>query len=566
MKWTIGKKLISTSALIMLIILTLSAFSIKNTNTLNSNTKKLSENVLPKASLIGDINYLTEHVMTLTQNHLLSTDKLYKAEYEKKLNDTTGQLDNTFKQYGQLIKNEDEKKYFNELKDRWTIFLHKKDTILSESNSNNIESATQTFYDGIILFDKMQSDLDTLTKINNNESKAITNKNDTDSKAVQNITLIIVIVSTILTLVIVSLLIRGIKKPLTLLNHQVKEVAAGNLAVEEIKIKNKDEIGELADNINLMTTNLKNLIENVIYNSQLVAATSEELSASAEETSRASEQITSSIVNIAEGAEKQEKNSQEAYAVIKEISTGMEQAASSIQTVAENSLSTTEKAILGNKVLDQTVDQMNLIHHTVHQTSEIVNSLGEKSDEIGKIVSIITEISEQTNLLALNAAIEAARAGEQGKGFAVVADEVKKLAAQSRRAAQQIAQLVDFIQGEVKNVILSMEEGSTEIKDGIKLVSKSGDNFKEIVKMIEEVSSQTQEVSAIFEEINASSHSIIEIVEMTSTISAEASGQSQSVAVAAEQQSSSMEEMAASADILSKMAEELQDSIKGFKI
>jgi len=566
MKWTIGKKLISTAALIMLIILTLSAFSIKNTNTLNSNTKKLSENVLPKASLIGDINYLTEHVMTLTQNHLLSTDKLYKAEYEKKLNDTTGQLDNTFKQYGQLIKNEDEKKYFNELKDRWTIFLHKKDTILSESNSNNIESATKTFYDGIILFDKMQSDLDTLTKLTNNESKAITNKNDTDSKGVQNITLIIVIVSTILTLVIVSLLIRGIKKPLTLLNNQVKEVADGNLAVEEIKIKNKDEIGELADNINMMTTNLKNLIENVIYNSQLVAATSEELSASAEETSRASEQITSSIVNIAEGAEKQEKNSQEAYAVIKEISTGMEQAASSIQTVAENSLSTTEKAILGNKVLDQTVDQMNLIHHTVHQTSEIVNSLGEKSDEIGKIVSIITEISEQTNLLALNAAIEAARAGEQGKGFAVVADEVKKLAAQSRRAAQQIAQLVDFIQGEVKNVILSMEEGSTEIKDGIKLVSKSGDNFKEIVKMIEEVSSQTQEVSAIFEEINASSHSITEIVEMTSTISAEASGQSQSVAAAAEQQSSSMEEMAASADILSKMAEELQDSIKGFKI
>ncbi|MEH6939979.1 HAMP domain-containing methyl-accepting chemotaxis protein, partial [Bacillus sp. JJ664] len=386
------------------------------------------------------------------------------------------------------------------------------------------------------------------------------------SKNALNLNIYIVIGSLIFTIAITYLLVRSIRRPLILLSGQVKEVSEGNLGIEPIRIKNKDEIGELANHVNAMTENLKVLIENVMYNSQLVAATSEELSASAEETSRASEQITSSIIYIAEGAEKQENSTHEAYSVVKEISTGMEQAALSIQTVAENSQSTSEKAIYGNKVLDKTVNQMNMIHQTVNHTSEIVNSLGEKSDEIGKIVTIITEISEQTNLLALNAAIEAARAGEQGKGFAVVADEVKKLATQSRNAAGQISQLVDIIQLEVNKVIVSMEEGSSEIKDGIDLVTESGENFKQIVKMIEEVSSQTEEVSAIFEEINASSQSIIQIVEMTSTISAEASGQSQGVAAAAEQQNASMEEMAASADILSKMAEELQDTVKGFKI
>lgn len=566
MKWTIGKKLFITSMLIMLIIVILSAFSLKNTYTLNNNTQQLSKTVLPKVSLIGDINYFTEHVMTLTQSHLLNEEQTSKDEYEKKITETTEALDITFQKYGKLIESDEEKNYFNQLKERWTIFLNKKDKVISESNSHNKEAAHQTFRDGVLLFDKMQGDLDTLTKLNSQNSDAITIKSDDQSKNAFNINIYIVIGSLIFTLFITYLLIRSIRKPLALLSKQVKEVADGNLGLEPIKIRNKDEIGDLANHINTMTENLRGLIENVIYNSQLVAATSEELSASAEETSRASEQITNSIINIAEGAEKQEISTQEAYSVVKEISVGMEQAASSIQTVAENSQSTSEKAAYGNKVLDKTVNQMNMIHHTVNHTSEIVNALGEKSDEIGKIVTIISEISEQTNLLALNAAIEAARAGEQGKGFAVVADEVKKLATQSRNAAGQISQLVDIIQVEVKKVIVSMEEGSSEIKDGIELVSESGDNFKQIVKMIEEVSAQTEEVSAIFEEINASSESIIQIVEMTSNISAEASGQSQSVAAAAEQQNASMEEMAASADILSKMAVELQDTVKGFKI
>ncbi len=566
LKWTIGKKLFTTSMLIMLIMVTLSAFSLRNTYTLNNNTQQLSITVLPKVSLIGDINYYTEHVMTLTQNHLLNEDQAAKDEYENKITETTAALNDSFQKYSKLIESEDEKKYYNQLKERWTVFLNKKDKVISESNGNNKEAANQTFRDGVLLFEKMQGDLDTLTKLNSQNSDKITLKSDEQSNNALNINIYIVIGSLIFTIVITYLLVHSIRKPLILLSNQVKEVADGNLGIEPIQIKNKDEIGELAVHVNAMTENLKGLIENVMYNSQLVAATSEELSASAEETSRASEQITSSIIYIAEGAEKQEKSTHEAYSVVKEISAGMEQAASSIQTVAENSQSTSEKAVYGNKVLDQTVNQMNMIHRTVNHTSEIVNALGEKSDEIGKIVTIITEISEQTNLLALNAAIEAARAGEQGKGFAVVADEVKKLATQSRNAAGQISQLVDIIQLEVNKVIVSMEEGSSEIKDGINLVNESGENFKQIVKMIEEVSSQTEEVSAIFEEINASSQSIIQIVEMTSTISVETSGQSQSVAASAEQQNASMEEMAASADILSKMAEELQDTVKGFKI
>ncbi|WP_088044062.1 methyl-accepting chemotaxis protein [Bacillus sp. EAC] len=566
MKWSIGRKLIVSFILIMVIIVVLSAFSLSSTYRLNDNTQQISRDVLPKVEQINEINYLAEHIFSTSQKHILSDDESFKNKYKNELDGQYELMDKAFVEYKKLIQTKKEKKLFESLQTEWNDFHKKNDEIIDYSNKFETKNAILTTFSGTALFDKMHKNLDELVLLHKKQADQITINSDNESKNVFYLTAISVIASIILTIVIAYFLIRSIKNPLTQLSVQVKEVADGNLALEPLNIKNSDEIGELAGNVNLMTSNLKELIENVVYNSQLVAATSEELSASSEETSRASEQITSSIIHIAEGAEKQEKSSLEAFTVVKEISTGMEQAASSIQTVAENSLSTSEKAIYGNKVLEKTVKQMNMIHETVNNTSNIVNSLGEKSDEIGKIVTIITEISEQTNLLALNAAIEAARAGEQGKGFAVVADEVKKLAEQSRTAAQQISQLVGFIQLEVKKVIVSMDAGSSEIKNGIVLVSESGENFNHIVKMIEEVSAQTQEVSAIFEQINASSQSIINIVEMTSEISAEASGQSQSVAAAAQQQNASLEEMSASADILSNMAVELQDTVKTFKL
>ncbi|MET3194116.1 methyl-accepting chemotaxis protein [Gottfriedia sp. OAE603] len=532
MNWTIGKKLILTFVSILLIIVALSGFSIYSAYSLNNNTSNLSKSVSPKIADIGDINYLTEHVMTLTQNHIISKDLPYKTQYEQSIDNTISLLDATFTNYQKLLTTNSEREHFNSLKIKWQNYLIKNKEVLTLSNNYDTNNAILTSYEGIKLFDKMQTDLDALVKLHKKEAKTITTDSEVQFKSVLDVTIIIVSFSIIALITIAIVMIRNIKNPLTLLSNQVREVSNGNLSIDLVTIKNKDEIGELAKDFNTMTINLKDIIVKVIENSQLVASTSEELSASAEETSRASEQITDSIIGIAEGSEQQENSSREAYIVVKEISSGMEQAATSIQTVADNSLSTTEKAIHGNKVLEKTVEQMNMINDTVNNTSIIANGLGEKSNEIGNIVTIITEISEQTNLLALNAAIEAARAGEQGKGFAVVADEVKKLAEQSRTASKQISELVILIQNEVKKVISSMDEGSQEIKNGIHLVSESGENFRDIVKMIEEVSSQTQEVSAIFEEVNASSLNIMHIVEKNSAISMEASGQSQTVAAA----------------------------------
>jgi methyl-accepting chemotaxis protein len=359
---------------------------------------------------------------------------------------------------------------------------------------------------------------------------------------------------------------RVISKPVLQVAQAAEQIAAGNLTMDELKIKNKDEIGDLARSFNQMTRNLRNIIQQVRLYAEQVAATSEELTASAFETTKATEQIASVIQEVAVGSEKQVESVSHATGVLLEISRGMDQVSSSIQSVADVSVSTSQKANVGSNVVVRTIDQMNVVQHTVQSTSEVVNELGSKSKEIGQIVHLITEIASQTNLLALNAAIEAARAGEHGRGFAVVADEVRKLAEQSGQAAGQISSIIEEIQQQAEKAVNSMNNGTDAVQEGLQMVNQTGEFFKEIVQMIEEISVQSQEVAAVVEEVNASAQGTVEMMESVALISQQSSENTQHVAAAAEEQNASMEEISASSEALSQMAVELQEAMQKFKL
>ncbi|MGZ7442033.1 methyl-accepting chemotaxis protein [Paenibacillus sp. TH7-28] len=383
---------------------------------------------------------------------------------------------------------------------------------------------------------------------------------------VLQILIITLVISLVIGAVVAGLFVNSIVKPISIMAGQVEKVSNGDLTMEPLTFKNKDEVGRLAEGFNTMTGNLRELIRHVSGSSEQVATSSGELNESAQQTSKATEQIALSAQEVAVGAEQQVKTANDANEVVSEISKGMEQVAYSIQAVAEAAVSANEETIKGNEVVKQTVEQMGVVQERVEATANVIHSLGEKSSEIGEVVSLITEIANQTNLLALNAAIEAARAGEEGKGFAVVANEVRKLAGQSSAATEKIRAIIQDIQHETQGAVMAIQEGTYAVDEGLRQVQQTGNSFKTITKMIEEVSSQSQEVSAIVQEVSASSQNMVAMIEAVALISEQSAGNSQSTAAASEEQLASMEEISASATTLASMAGELQSLVAKFKV
>ncbi len=374
------------------------------------------------------------------------------------------------------------------------------------------------------------------------------------------------IIAVLLAVVIAFVVSRLISKPIVLMAKASQQIAAGDLTGEDIRTKNKDEIGILAQSFNQMAGNLRSLIYQVSQSAEHVAASAEELTASAEQTSQASELITATIQEVVGSAERQAQGVGESVKAMNEMSSGAQQIAANAQSTSVLSVQAAQKALEGNETLTMTAGQMDSISATMNQLADAVMEMGEHSKEIEQIVDVISDIAAQTNLLALNAAIEAARAGEHGRGFAVVADEVRKLAEQSAESARKITQLIVTIQGNTQKAVGSMEAGTREVGEGIRVVRTAGKRFEEIRNAVEEVATQTQEVSAAVQQMSAGTEQVQSSIDHISAGSKTVAELSQSVSAAAEEQLAAVEEVSSSASSLAKMAEELKLLIGKFKV
>ncbi|MGD8190695.1 methyl-accepting chemotaxis protein [Brevibacillus ginsengisoli] len=378
--------------------------------------------------------------------------------------------------------------------------------------------------------------------------------------------LVLLIIFLIVSGVIFYLVVSKMIKPIVDLANTSQRIAQGDLTVDELKVRTQDEIGLLSASFNQMVSNLRNVIHHVSKSTEQVSASAEELTASAEQTSKASAQIATTIQEVAAGADIQVQSIEASSQAMGNLATGVKQIAATAQGVSQAANQTSEKAELGNDAIQTAVQQMNSINLTVNELAKVIKGLGERSLEIGQITEVITSISAQTNLLALNAAIEAARAGEHGRGFAVVADEVRKLAEQSVGSAQQISQLIAHIQDETSKAVESMGMATREVMEGIGVVNTAGESFEQIQGSVIEVARQIQEVSAASEQMLASTTQVHQAIDSVTEVALQAASGTQNVSAAAQEQFASMEEISTSANSLSKMAEDLQTVIGTFKL
>jgi methyl-accepting chemotaxis protein len=315
-----------------------------------------------------------------------------------------------------------------------------------------------------------------------------------------------------------------------------QEVAAGNLAV---KI---DMVGKRSDSLisamSRMVDNLRDLVSQTVEISSGIAAASNQLHSTAEQISTGAEKVASQAGTVAASSE--------------EMSNTSSDIARNCTVAAVASNKTTDAANAGSKVVNETISGMNIIADRVRNTSKTIEALGARSEEIGDIVGTIEDIADQTNLLALNAAIEAARAGEQGRGFAVVADEVRALAERTTKATREIGEMIKAIQSETRAAVQTMEEGVHEVEKGAQSSQQSGRALQNILDCINEVTMQINQIATASEEQTATTNEVtMNIQQINDVVTQTARG---------------AEETASAAGQLSTQAQTLQNLINRFRL
>ncbi|WP_394581115.1 methyl-accepting chemotaxis protein [Cytobacillus firmus] len=371
-----------------------------------------------------------------------------------------------------------------------------------------------------------------------------------------------VILGALITFLISRMVSRSMNEVVSITNR----IAKGELDVPEIQYRGKDEIGRLAEAVNTMSHNLRTTIQQVYEVSQTVSGQSEELSQSAEEVKAGSQQVASTMQELASGSEAQATHASNLSAFMETFTDNMQEASSSGEAVFESSKKVMDMTAKGSRLMEASIQQMGIIDQIVQDGVGKMKSLDAQSQEISKLVSVIKDIADQTNLLALNAAIEAARAGEQGRGFAVVADEVRKLAEEVTVSVTDITGIVSSIQTESANVAESLQGGYEEVEKGTSQIKTTGQTFTEISTAIKDMADSIQSITEKMETMAGKSQQMGASIEEIASVSEEAAAGIEQTSASSQQTSSSMEEVSRSSEELSQMAEELNKLVGRFKL
>ena len=562
MKFTVARKLWVGFSTILVLLVIVGVIGLLTSIRLNSDYTFLLDDRVKKVELVDEFILKHNEIQDEVRGFMLFKDDSY-------LEMRTGHVNRYNELYDELhaiLLTKDQQMLLEELQVAQTKYINLQNEIVLSVQEGKDRKATEL---GRASANVGSLVLENAMIIKEGQNKALeeTRNELQDFMAVSKLLVIgMIVLATIVGIILSTWISRTISRPVRVVTEGLNEIAKGNLTIDLLVVKNKDEIGDMAAAFNKMGTDVANMVRKINASAAQLAVQSEELSASSEESMASSEMVAKTAENQMIGSEQQQRIIGQSSSSMEELSFGVAEIAANNEEMLQAAETVANLVTTGASVVGEMSNQMSTIHSTIHESSKIMEEMARHSDEIQKVTTLITTIAEQTNLLALNAAIEAARAGEYGKGFAVVAEEVRKLAEQSKTSATEIGKMVGMIQNASKRAVTSITAGNERVDSGIAATEQSRLVFEKIQQAVGDVAAKVETVSAAIEEIQAMAEDVSHGANEIELLSSEAAAAAGDTSAATEEQLAVNQEISSSAQTVSKLAEDLQVEMRHFRV